>query len=864
VRTSKIIQPSGWGLAALCALGLTLGIAPAARGASYSVKGAFAEGLPDIGLSVDQSTDSVYVANLGFGIKRYTSAGESPEQFLPSSFSHPDLGVAVDPLNRNVYVYKSVEFPVAQEIETYDFSGESKLGSFAVPGPGAKPFVAIASDSAGDVYYPDKEANTILKFSPAGTLEATIEGEAPVGAFKEPQGVALDASGDVYVADTGNGRLVRIEAGTGAQSVIDTGGTHDVAVDPVSADVFALDLNEEGSCEALPEPCYRVRAYHSGEATPFAEFGAGTINKSGEYPNHVAVDHNTGDVYVSDMGIEEHEKVWIFAPGTPPKVAYPTPSVTGLTASEVTLHGEVNPEGNETSCHFEYGTSEAYGTSVPCEPELVGEGKAFKAQAVTIKGLEGNTEYHFRLVATTAAGAVVHGLDQAFTALQSPPLLLTESVFPSDVTQNDVTFNATLNPQNLDTHYWFNYGTQPFNDAGSCVPSEATVPYATAPALPSEPKLLAASYLTSEELAGLPVSLDLATVNVTLHKGMESRALQPNTVYRFQVVAENAAGTSCEPEETFITLPPDPVASTGAASQVTQTTADVAGAVTPGSTGPNSDTTWSFQYGTDTSYTGGTVPTTSGDAGMGTSAVAVSTGLRGLAPNTTYHYRLAASNANDDPAADPAAAPQIADGADHTLTTLPSEPLAGQPSSLTETGVTLNGAVNPSGHELECRFEYGTSTAYEHSVLCQPEVVGEGDEYAPVSVILTRVTPGVTYHYRLAATGAGGDTYSSDAAFTLYPSAPPPGSNPFAAGAGSASVPAAFPLLSTPTFPPVPMETTTPPPKPLTNAQKLAKALTTCRKDKKKGKRTKCQREARKKYGTKAKAKTTAKRGNQS
>jgi hypothetical protein len=390
------------------------------------------------------------------------------------------------------------------------------------------------------------------------------------------------------------------------------------------------------------------------------------------------------------------------------------------------------------------------------------------------------------------------------------------------------------------------------------------VPYATAPALPSEPKLLAGSHSTSEELAGLPVALDLASVNVTLHKGMESRALEPNTAYHFQVVAENAAvpGTSCQPEATFITLPPDPAASTGVASAITQTVANLAGAVTPGSTGPNSDTTWHFQYGIDTGYTGGSVPAKPGDAGMGTSSVAVSTALAGLAPNTTYHYRLLASNANSDPAANPAAAPQIADGADHTFTTLPSEPLAGQPSGLSETRATLNGEVNPGGHALEYRFEYGASTAYGQGTALAS--AGAGSEYAPVSAPLAGLIAGVTYHYRLVAVGTGGDSYSPDATFTLHPPAPAQSGNPFGPGQNMPAPFATLPVLSTTTFPPTPTETAPPPPKPLTNAQKLSKAMKTCKKLKKKSRRTKCEKEARKRYGTAAKAEKTAKPGGRS
>jgi DNA-binding beta-propeller fold protein YncE len=843
---------SGCVLAALCALGLSLALAPAAHATTYSVEGAFDEGHANLGVAVDQTTGDVYVNNFfeSSGTEKFSSAGQL-EAPTPFATGNELFGVAVDPLNENVYVYNAE----TQEIQTYPPAGVTPLGSFKVPSAGG--VVEIASDSNGDVYFPDKEANTVLKFSPTGTLEATIEGQAPAGAFSAPQGVAVDASGNVYVADTGNKRTVRIEAGTGTQSVIDTGGTQDVAVDPVSGDVFALDLNEEGNCEPLPttEPCYRVRAYHNGETTPFAEFGAGTINNAGA-PNHIAVDHSTSKVYVSDF----NHKVWIFAPGTPPKVAYPTPSATGVTATEATLHGEVNPQGNETSCHFEYGTTEAYGTSVPCQPELVGEGSKFKPEAVTISGLEGNTEYHFRLVATTAAGGLVHGADQTFTTSQAPPVVFASSVLASNVTQNDVFFNATLNPQHLDTHYYFNYGLHPFEDSASaCVPP-GTVPYATAPATPVD---IGTAHSIPEEAAGLAVSpFDLAGATVLLHPGMGSRELQPNTVYHFQVVAENSKGAGCQPEATFITLPPDPLASTGAASAITQTAANLAGTVTPGSTGPNSDTTWRFQYGIDTGYTGGSVPATAGDAGVGTSAVPVSTALAGLAPNTTYHYRLVASNANHDPAANPAAAPQLADGADHTFTTPPAEPLLDQPSSLTETTLTLDGAVSPDGHDLHYSFQYGPTSGYGQS--SPTEDAGEGANLTVVGVNLASLTPGVTYHYRLVVIGAGGENYSSDSTFTLYPPVPAQTGNPFSPGQSTTPPFPTMPLLSTPTFLPPPTETTPPPPKRVTNAQKFAKALKACKKLKKKSIRTKCEEEAKKKYRTNAKAKKTAKRGGRS
>ncbi len=837
--------------AALSVLGLGLASPPPSWATSYSARGAFDEGGVNSGVAVDQAADDVYVANFfePHGLEKFDASGKPlDEAFAEGSLESIFSGVAVDPENHNVYAYRDNHSTGEAKIATYPPTGGTPIRSFVVTGGTLS--VHIGSDAAGDVYYPNATSKQVEVFAPtaegAASRVFTLEGTG-AAALVEPTGVAVDSvRSKAYVIDSGNGganpgRVQVFGATGGYESTLDEGGSKAVTVDPVNGDVFVLDLSSEGSCATLSSPCYRVRGYHSGETTAFAEFGAGKIMANANFPDSIAVDHSTESVYVADI---ESRKTWIFRPGTSPLVTYPTEAserVTGLAAFEATLHGEVNPQGNETFCHFEYGTSTVpYEHSVPCQqpgypPELVGEGSRFRPESVTVTGLEGNTTYHFRLVATTAGGEVVDGADQTFTTRESAPTL--GGVAASDVTQGDVHFNATINAQHLDTKYWFDYSRLPLEDASACTPS---VPYASAPATPTD---------LGEGSAPEAVSLDLAGAPVVLHPGMGSRELQPNTAYRFQVVAENAAGRSCGPEATFLTLPPDPLAGTGAASGITQTTASLAGTVTPGSTGPNSDTTWRFQYGTDTSYSSGSVPTTPGDAGMGTSAVAVATSLGGLAPNTTYHYRLLASNANADPAADPAAAPQLVHGADHTLATLPAEPLVSQPTILSETEATLEGHANPSGHPLQYRFDYGASSAYGQSTPLAP--AGEGTEYAPVSATLTRLTPGVTYHYRLVAVGAGGETFSPDATFTLYAPAPAQGGNPFAPGTSAAAPLPTFPLLSPPLFPPATESghgST-----PLTHAQLLAKALRACAKKPKK-KRARCFAQAKKRYGTTKKA----------
>ena len=68
-------------------------------------------------------------------------------------------------------------------------------------------------------------------------------------------------------------------ASTGAyESTLDEGGSQDVTVDPVTGEVFVLDLNSEGRLRVAVGTVLPGLAYHTGETTPFAEFGEGTIS----------------------------------------------------------------------------------------------------------------------------------------------------------------------------------------------------------------------------------------------------------------------------------------------------------------------------------------------------------------------------------------------------------------------------------------------------------------------------------------------------------------------------------------------------------------------------------------------------------
>jgi len=138
-----------------------------------------------------------------------------------SAFNGPD-GIAVDN-SGNVYVSdvgNNVIRKISATGNVTTFAGSGTVGSADGTGTAAsfnQP-VGLAVDGGGNVYVADEGNNEIRKISPLGVV-TTIAGSTTAGnangvgaaaTFNQPTGVAVDAHGNIFVADSYNNLIRKI------------------------------------------------------------------------------------------------------------------------------------------------------------------------------------------------------------------------------------------------------------------------------------------------------------------------------------------------------------------------------------------------------------------------------------------------------------------------------------------------------------------------------------------------------------------------------------------------------------------------------------------------------------------------------
>ena len=156
-------------------------------------------------------------------------------------------------------------------------------GQLSLSSPGPAGAVAYFN---GDLYVADAGDNLVRKVAATGVI-STVAGVGNANAFagdggparaaplNDPQSVALDRSGDLYIADTGNGLIRRVDAITGMITTV----------------AGMVKTTYDANCVLTGES--PVQGYNGD--------GVGTAIEL-EQPSSVAVDQVTGDVYIADTG----------------------------------------------------------------------------------------------------------------------------------------------------------------------------------------------------------------------------------------------------------------------------------------------------------------------------------------------------------------------------------------------------------------------------------------------------------------------------------------------------------------------------------------------------------------------------------
>ncbi len=196
-----------------------------------------------------------------------------------------------------------------------------------------------------------------------------------------------------------------------------------------------------------------------------------------------------------------------------------TVSASSITRTTANVNGQVTPNKSSTQYWFEYGKTLDLGNTAGFSS--AGSGSTVVPVSASLSGLDPSTTYYFRINAQNQFGTV-NGVIMSFKtlgpAVPSEPTVVTESA--TAVSTSSATFRGVVNPNGLDTKYWFEYSTDSL--FGSILTNT-----------------------TSQTSIGSGVNAVSVEKNVT--------GLRSKTNYYFHLVAQNSSGTVFGDRMTFRT-----------------------------------------------------------------------------------------------------------------------------------------------------------------------------------------------------------------------------------------------------------------------------------------------------------------------
>jgi len=157
----------------------------------------------------------------------------------------------------------------------------------------------LAVDASGDLWVADEDNNAIRRVDHATGFISTAAGTGSLGYNGDgisattaelywPYDVAVDAAGNVYIADTGNSRIRKVTAGTGAISTVSGDGSFDYNGDGIPAGLAKLSmpggivLDASGNLWLADVLNHRVRRIDAATGTITTMAGSGAAGFTGD------------------------------------------------------------------------------------------------------------------------------------------------------------------------------------------------------------------------------------------------------------------------------------------------------------------------------------------------------------------------------------------------------------------------------------------------------------------------------------------------------------------------------------------------------------------------------------------------------
>ena len=268
--------------------------------------------------------------------------GDGGSATASGALMNSPYGVKVDS-SGNIFIADLLNH-VVREVSGGNISTIAGNNQFGYTGDGGQatqaefnqPF-GLAFDSNRNLYISDSQNNRIRKIDNNGIVtnvagdgfsQLNDGGPALNAALNDPYGIAVDAAGNLYIADSQNNRVRKVDtsgnittvAGNGTKGFSGDFGLainaeinrpFDVAVDSYG-DIFIVDSNNNRIREVTPDGAIRTVAGNG--IAGYTGDGFIATNARINFPSGIAVDSSTGKIYIGDSGNNVVRLLTPFAP----------------------------------------------------------------------------------------------------------------------------------------------------------------------------------------------------------------------------------------------------------------------------------------------------------------------------------------------------------------------------------------------------------------------------------------------------------------------------------------------------------------------------------------------------------------------